>query len=338
VCERLVRILLSGVLAGTHRPDDIVINPLEWYRRHGVTLHAGVRAERVDLSRQHVIGAGRIVEPYVVLVLATGSRATIPPIDGLVNDDGTLRAGVSVFRTIDDCARIRACVPSARSAIVIGGGLLGIEAARGLLNHGIEVHLVHLTADLMDTQLDPAASHILQRQLEAMGMQVHTGRSTTALLGDRQVHGVRFSDGTSLPGDMVVVAAGIRPNVDLAQAAGLPVARGVRIGDDLACVGHQNVYAIGECAEHRGALYGLVAPLWEQARVLADRLTRQAPDACYAGSRLSTKLKVAGLDVAVMGLKDAIEEDDEIVWLFRDNGSRAVRTRARLAFLVEAGV
>jgi len=307
------RILLSGVLAGTHRPQDILINPLEWYRRHGVTLHAGVRAERLDLDSRVVMGAGGVRESYDTLVFATGSQPLLPPIEGLVHDDGTLKDGAFVFRTIDDCERIAARTRESRTAIVIGGGLLGIEAARGLLNRGLEVHLVHLTTHLMDVQLDRDAGRILQRQLEAMGLRVLTARSTTAIVGEDRVRGVRFSDGTTLAGEMVVVAAGIRPNVQLAKGAGLAVNRGIVIGDDLACEGRPRVFAIGECAEHRGQLYGLVAPLWEQARVLADRLTARRADALYAGSRLTTKLKVAGLDVAVMGLKDAVADEDEIV-------------------------
>jgi NAD(P)H-dependent nitrite reductase large subunit len=307
------RILLSGVLAGTHRPDDILINPLEWYRRHGVTLHAGVRAQRLDLDSRVVIGASGLRESYDTLVLATGSQPLLPSIAGLVHDDGTLKDGAFVFRTVDDCERIAARIRESRTAIVIGGGLLGIEAARGLLNHGLDVRLVHLAKHLMDVQLDRDAGRILQRQLEAMGLRVLTARSTTAIVGNDRVRGILFNDGTTLDGDMVVVAAGIRPNVQLAKDAGLAVNRGIVVGDDLGCEGRADVFAIGECAEHRGRLYGLVAPLWEQARVLADRLTARRPDALYVGSGLTTKLKVAGLDVAVMGLKDAVADEDEIV-------------------------
>jgi NAD(P)H-dependent nitrite reductase large subunit len=307
------RILLSGVLAGTHRIDDITINPLSWYAANRVRLHAGNRVDRLDLARRAVIGEGGVVEPYDTLIIATGSRPLLPPIAGLVCDDGTLKAGAFVFRTIDDCDRMLACARTARSAVVIGGGLLGIEAARGLRNQGLDVHIVHLTSHVMDAQLDPPAGRILQRQLEQMGLSVLTDRTTTALLGAERVSGVVFADGSTVACDMVVVAAGIRPNVQLAVAAGLPVNRGIVVGDDLACPGVGGVYAIGECAEHRGQLYGLVAPLWEQARVLSDRLTRRHSDAVYSGSRLTTKLKVAGLDVAVMGVKEAGEEDDEVV-------------------------
>jgi nitrite reductase (NADH) large subunit len=307
------RILLSGVLAGTHRMDDIVINPLAWYAERGIRLHAGNRVERLDLERREVIGARGVVERYDTLVIATGSRPLLPPIEGLVNDAGILPDGAFVFRTMEDCERMLEHARCTRAAVVIGGGLLGIEAARGLSSHGVSVHVVHLAGHLMDAQLDPAAGRILQRQLELMGIEVSVGRTTTAVLGGDRVSGIRFADGSALACDMLVVAAGIRPNVQLARDAGLEVRRGIIVGDDLACAGAEGVYAIGECAEHRGEIYGLVAPLWEQAQVLAARLTRRRADAVYCGSRRATKLKVAGLDVAVMGARDPSAEDDEVV-------------------------
>ncbi len=212
-----------------------------------------------------------------------------------------------------DCDRILAHAKHASRVAVIGGGLLGLEAAKGLLNGHLDVHVIHLMPHLMETQLDAPAARVLQRQLEQMGLHVHLEKTTTAVLGDRHVTGLSFLDGSTLECDMVVIAAGIRPNVELAVRAGLPVARGIIVGDDLACRGTPDVFAVGECAEHRGRVYGLVAPLWEQTQVLADRLTGRNPGAAYAGSRLSTKLKVAGVDLAVMGEKDAVEEDDEVV-------------------------
>jgi NAD(P)H-nitrite reductase large subunit len=306
------RILLSGVLAGTHRMDDIVINPLSWYAGNGIRLHAGNRVTCLDIVNRRVQGEQGVVEPYDTLVIATGSRPWLPPIEGLISDAGLID-GAFVFRTVGDCEGMLARARSAKSAVVIGGGLLGIEAARGLLNHGLGIHLVHLMPDVMETQLDPPASRILQRQLANMGMRVLTGTTTKAVLGGERVSGVRFADGSELACDMLVVAAGIRPNIELARAAGLHVNRGIVVGDDLACPAVDGVFAIGECAEHRGQLYGLVAPLWEQAQVLADRLTRRRTDALYVGSQLATKLKVAGLDVAVMGAKEPSEEHDEVV-------------------------
>jgi len=321
-CGNYNRILLSGVLAGSHRSEDIFLNPLSWYQANGVTLHAGVRVEAIDVAARQVRGAGgvtgarAVIEAYDELVIATGSRPLIPPIDGLSPDTGGFKAGAFVFRTLADCDRILAHARQATRAAVIGGGVLGLEAAKGLLNAGppgLEVHVIHLMPHLMETQLDATAARVLQRQLEQMGMIFRLETATTAVLGEQRVTGLSFRDGTTLECDMVVVAAGIRPNVDLARKAGLAVARGIVVGDDLACRDVPDVYAVGECAEHRGRVYGLVAPLWEQTQVLADRLTGRNPIAVYTGSRLSTKLKVAGVDLAVMGEKDAVEEDDEVV-------------------------
>jgi nitrite reductase (NADH) large subunit len=307
------RILLSSVLAGHHLPADIVTNPLSWYAAHDVRLHAGVRVDEIDLLGKRVLGAGGVSEGFDALVLATGSDPVVPRMDGLHASGGGFKDGVFVFRTIEDCHRILAFAEDARRAVVIGGGLLGLEAARGLCGRGLEVHVVHLMAHLMETQLDPAAALILHRQLENIGLQTHFEKLTTAVLGNGHVTGVAFKDGEQLDCDMVVVSAGIRPKVDLAARAGLHVNRGIVVGDDLACVDAPGVYAVGECAEHRGQVYGLVAPIWEQTSVLADRLSGRNLHASYSGSRTSTKLKVAGVDVAVMGSKEPRDADDEVV-------------------------
>jgi NAD(P)H-nitrite reductase large subunit len=320
------RILLSSVLARSHDAKSIFINPLPWYAANGVTLHAGVRVESVDLRAKQVFGAGGTVEPYDTLLIATGSKSLIPPIDGLSPASATARVkrrengagfsfkrGIFVFRTLDDCQRILGFVNRVRRAAVIGGGLLGLEAARGLVNAGLDVHVIHLMPHLMETQLDGHGAHVLQQQLEQMGVNVHLGKTTMAVLGDHEVTGLAFKDGSTLECEMVVIAAGIRPNVEVAVAAGLRVQRGIVVGDDLGCDGELDVCAIGECAEHRGRVYGLVAPLWEQAQVLADRLSGKKPGALYTGSRPSTKLKVAGVELAVMGDKDPVEEDDEVI-------------------------
>ena len=307
------RILLSSVLAGSHAPKDIFINPLSWYAENGVTLHAGVRVDAIDVTAKRALGAGGIVEPYDTLVLATGSRVVVPPIANVFDAAGHFKEGVFVFRTLDDCDRMLTCAAISRRVVVIGAGLLGLEAAKGLLNRGLEVHVVHLMSHVMEVQLDAMGGAVLLRQLEQMGLHVHTNRVTTTLLGDERIRGVAFKDGSTLECDMVVIAAGIRPNVELAVRAGLKVDRGIVVGDDLACPDVQDVFAIGECAEHRGQVYGLVAPVWEQAGVLADRLSGRNLDAWYLGSRPSTKLKVAGVDLAVMGDKEPVEEEDEVV-------------------------
>lgn len=307
------RILLSGLLAGTYRATDIVTNPVDWYAANGVRLHAGVRVERIDVDKKMVYAGNGIVESYDTLVLATGSKPFIPKIRGLKDEDGALRPGAFVFRTIDDCEGMLAKARHAQSAAVIGGGLLGLEAARGLRNHGLEVQVIHLAPHVMDSQLDHSGSRTLERQLETMGLTLLTAKSTVAVLGDDRVTGLLFADGSSIDCDMLVVATGIQPNVALAEAAGLTTGRGIVVSDDLSCPGAPGVHAIGECVEHRGQLFGLVAPVWEQADVLSDRLTGRRPQATYAGTRLATRLKVAGLDVAVMGQKDTVDVDDEII-------------------------
>jgi nitrite reductase (NADH) large subunit len=308
------RILLSGVLSGSHDPKDIFINPLAWYEEHGVTLHAGARVTRIDRERRCVYAAGDVAAPYDHLVIATGSKAFIPPIAGMHDERGELREGAFVFRTLDDCDAILGKANRVKKAAVIGGGLLGLEAAYGLLKLGLEVHVVHLMPTLMEMQLDAGAGDVLRRALLAMGVKIHLSKMTTSVTHDESgITGLTFADGTSLECEMVVVAAGIRANSDLARQAGLSVERGIVIGDDLASPDDERIYSVGECAQHRGMVYGLVAPLWEQARVLADRLTGANPDATYEGSRVSTKLKVMGIELAAMGDKDTDDPDDEIV-------------------------
>jgi nitrite reductase (NADH) large subunit len=306
------RILLSSVLAGDHTADDIVINPCEWYAEQGVLLRAGERIHAIDLTARHVVAADRSITRFDVLVIATGSRPFIPAIAGLMGADGRMTAGAFAFRTVHDCEQIVARAGRANRAVVIGGGLLGLEAARGLLGRGLEVDVVHLTNHVMETQLDADGSRLLRQQLEQLGLRVHVNKATKAILGGDRVKAVVFADGGVLECDMVVIAAGILPNTALASAAGLAVGRGILVDDGLACRDADGVYAIGECAEHRGQIYGLVAPLWEQAQVLADRLSGRHPDARYCGSQVSTRLKVAGVDLAVMGVRDA-EEGDEVV-------------------------
>jgi nitrite reductase (NADH) large subunit len=307
------RILLSSVLAGTHDPKSIFINPLAWYAHNGVRLRSGCRVAEIDRAERCVRAEDGIVEEYDHLVIATGSAPFVPRMEGLWGEAGEYKQGVFVFRTLEDCDRIINYSQSARRAAVIGGGLLGLEAARGLLNLGLEVHVIHLMPYLMEVQLDEMAGDVLRRKLERMGLRVHLEKNTAALLGDGRVTGLEFKDGSTLDCDMVVISAGIRPNAALAKEAGLTVERGIVVGDDLASPDDPNIYAVGECAQHRGQVYGLVAPLWEQTRVLADRLTGRNSNALYRGSKVSTKLKVMGVDLAVMGIKDAADEDDEVV-------------------------
>ena len=215
-------------------------------------------------------------------------------------------------------------------AVVIGGGLLGLEAARGLQSHGIEVTVVHSAMHLMNAQLGPEGGEILRHSMETLGIQVVIGNRTTAIWGPDKVRGVRLKDGTEIDCDLVVVAAGIRPNTEVAVTSGLTVERAIVVDDQMRAVDEDDIYAVGECAQHRGEVYGLVAPLWEQAVVLADHITGRDPTAAYQGSRTATKLKVAGVDVASMGLHRAGERDRRAHRLLRAQ-ARASSSRSSSA-------
>jgi nitrite reductase (NADH) large subunit len=264
------RILLSSVLGGFKDPKLLWLNPLEWYEKHGVVVHAGVMAEKIDRDKRTVIGAGgKVEEPYDILVLATGSRPFVPPMEG------THQQGVFVFRTLEDCDAIAAYARTCQRAVVIGGGLLGLEAARGLLSHDVEVTVVEVASHLMIQQLDPTGGALLKRKMEAMGVRVMLETTTTHLLGNGKVTGLRFKDDSTLDTDMVVISCGIRPNIEEAKAAGLQVERAIVVDDQLR-TNDPVIFAIGECAQHRGKVYGLVDPIYDQARVLTEVLTTEA--------------------------------------------------------------
>ena len=306
------RILLSEVLHGAREERDIVLHPLTWYVENGVRLHVGERATRIDREARVVHGERGSRVSYDLLLLATGSRPTIPAIEGIGTRQTGLRSGVFVFRTLDDCRRLRIHAANSRRVAVIGGGLLGLEAARGLKEHGLEVHVIHRRDRLMDRQLDAPAAAVLLAAIEKLGVQVHLEKRTAAVLGEECVTGLRFEDGTELQCDMVVLACGVQPNVELARECGLSVERGILVDDQL-LTDDPAILAVGECVQHRGEVYGLVAPLWEQATVLADHLTGRKPDAAYRGSRSVAKLKVAGVDLTAMGEVEPRDAEDEVV-------------------------
>src|SRR6185369_1344917 len=306
------RILLSDVLNGSHDASEIFLNSLPWYEENGIHLHAGVRAERIYRHAREVIGTGGVKERYDELILATGSLPFIPPMAGLKLADGSDKPGVFVFRNLDDCKRITAYAMGKKSAVVIGGGLLGLEAARGLQNFALAVHVIQRGDGIMNQQLDGSAASILKKTLEQLGITIHLRKDTRLVLGDDCVTGIEFADGKRIDCDLVVVAAGIKPNVELAVHSGIAVERGIVVDNQLR-TDAPNVYAVGECVQHRGQVYGLVAPLWEQAKVLADHLTGINPEAAYHGSKIATKLKVMGVEVASMGVKAPEHEDDEFV-------------------------
>ncbi|MEA2504491.1 MAG: nitrite reductase large subunit [Actinomycetota bacterium] len=310
------RILLSGVLAGVDDAADIFLNPLAWYRDNGITLHAGVRVTEIDRWAKKVFADDGTAVAYDKLIIATGSRPFFPPFEGLRSPDGSTKAGVFGFRTIDDCNEMTSYAAGHRRVAVIGGGLLGLEAARGMLNHGLEVHVIHQSAHLMNQQLDAKGGAVLKATVENLGLQVHLGKSTTAVLGDDRVTGLAFADGTSLDCDMVIVATGVRPNSELAARGGFTVERAIVVDDQMRTVDDPDVYAVGECAQHRDRVYGLVAPLWEQAKVLADHITHTDSSAAYRGSRTATKLKVMGVELAVMGVKAPERDEDEFLQFY----------------------
>lgn len=309
------RIMLSHVLSGEEDTGNIFLNSLDWYRENEITLHAGVRVDRIDRFARLVFSDDGRATPYDVLVIATGSRSHLPPMDGMYTPGGRLLPGIFAFRTIDDTRNMVSYAQQDHHhrAVVVGGGLLGLEAARGLQSHGIDVDVVHSGGHLMNAQMGPEGGAVLRRSVEALGIRVHTGSRTTAILGADKVQGVRLRDRPDIECDMVVVAAGIRPNVEVAVTSGLPVERAIVVDDHMRVPDEEEIYAVGECVQHRGEVYGLVAPLWEQAAVLADHVTGANPNAAYLGTRAATKLKVAGVDVASMGLQGPERETDEHV-------------------------
>ena len=307
------RIMLSNVLSGSHDRRDIFINPRDWYAENRITLHAGARVTEIDRAAKVVVSQDGIRETYDTLLIATGSRPFVPPMAGLHDADGRLKRGVFTYRTLDDVDAILDYARHAHVAATIGGGLLGLEAARGLKALGLESHVVHLAGHLLEVQLDVVGGGLLRRAIEGMGLQVHLGKLTTAVEGAEAVTGLTFKDGSRLACDMVVISAGIRPNSEIGLQAGLTVERAIVVDDHMRSIDDPDVYVVGECAQHRGRVYGLVAPLWEQAKVFADQVTGRNRGAAYHGSKLATKLKVSGVDVASMGLTEPAEERDEVL-------------------------
>ncbi len=298
------RILLSPVLAGEQTVDEIILNPLSWYAEHGITLHTGCKVVDVLRGRRIVRAVGadgsEMEVEYDRLLLATGSHPFILPVPGKELE------GVIAYRDIADTNTMIEAAAKYRHAVVIGGGLLGLEAANGLMLRGMQVTVVHIMPWLMERQLDDVAARMLQRSLEDRGLKFMIGAQTQALIGgkDARVMAVQFKDGSEIPADLVVMAAGIRPNTELALKIGLhcgPENRGgIVVNDTLQTVTDPRIYSVGECAAHRGIAYGLVAPLFEQGKVCATHLA-QFGIGRYTGSQTSTKLKVTGIDLFSAG-------------------------------------
>lgn len=323
------RVLLSKVLEGGE-PDAVVTKPIHWYEEQGIELVAPHVAERVDIAERRVHLKAAAPLRYDVVILATGSQPVVPPLRGLHDIQGALKAGVFVYRTMNDCLQMRAYARPGDNAVVLGGGLLGLEAAKALSDRGLHVTIVHLSPGLMNTQLDFVGGEMLRRQIERRGMFVRVGRTIDGVFGDEQVEGVILNDGERLPADLVVVACGVRPRVEVARESKIPINRGILVNDTLATE-VPGVYAVGECTEHAGVTYGLVAPAWEQATILAGLLTGVDPLGRYRGSKLYARLKVAGIEVASFGVLEPHLESDRAIQVIeeRDFSYRKLILRGR---------
>jgi nitrite reductase (NADH) large subunit len=304
------RILLSPVLAGEMTKEELQLQGAEWYQRHGIRLKLGRKATAILRGSREIVTDDGVRTPYDTLLLATGSRPVRLPVPGADLD------GVATYRDLADTeAMIRASEVYPR-AVVIGGGLLGLEAASGLRTRGMEVDVVHVMPWVMERQLDEAAASVVQRKLEARGIRFHLGCQTLAIEGDRCARSVTIqrdgADPVHLPADLVVMAVGIRPDTALAGAAGLRVDRGIVVDDTLLTY-DPRIYAVGECVRHRGTCYGLVQPLYDMAKVCATHLAGVGSH-YYSGSTQSTHLKVTGIDVFSAGdLSDAPRRQSQVL-------------------------
>ena len=302
------RMQLPNVLAGVTGAGSIELASEQWYAEQGVTLRTGTTVVRIDrIARRVHLDDGPAL-PYDILVLATGSIAVLPPVDGLVRGDGQLLPGAVAFRTLADCVAIDRLAANAEHAVVLGAGVLGLETACGLAGRGLPVTLVQRGARLMERQLDTDASRMLSRTARSLGVQVRPGAGVRAARGEHRVRGVVLTDGSALDADLLVLCCGARPRAGLAREAGLAVAAGVVVDDGLRSSTDPVIFAIGECADHRGQTYGLVAPAWEQARVAAQLITRPGEPVSYAGSLTVTRLKAAGIELASLGESAAGED------------------------------
>lgn len=299
------RIMLSPVLAGEKSIDDIILNGRDWYAEQGIKLITGDPVVQIDRVEQRVVTRNAVTSNYDRLLISTGSNPFIVPVPG--HD----KPGVMGYRDIADVEAMLMAAGQFKHAVVIGGGLLGLEAAYGLVKQGMHVTVVHLLDSLMERQLDKPAAALLKSSLEQRGMTFLMEAQTAEILGNERVSGVRFADGSEVPADLVVMAVGIRPNIELAKQTGLHCERGIVVNDTMQTY-DPKIYAVGECVQHRSQCYGLVAPLFEQAKVAANHLA-QMGIARYEGSVTSTKLKVTGIDLFSAGEFNESEGDETLV-------------------------
>lgn len=298
------RIMLSPVLSGEKSFDDIVIHGDGWYIQNGVTLYKGHKIVAIDREAKTVTSNHGVTESYDRLVIATGSTPFVPPVPG--KD----LPGVLSYRDLDDVEAMILAAQARAKAVVIGGGLLGLEAAAGLRAQGLDVTVLHLNPSLMERQLDPAAGYLLQKALEKRGIEVVTGANTKAILGTDRVEGVELADGRVIPASLVVMAVGIRPSSMLAKEAGLAVGRGIHVDEHMVS-SDPSILALGECVEVEGRVYGLVAPLYQMAEVAARHLAGE-PGQGFRHSDTPTKLKVTGIDLYSVGdFADAPDREED---------------------------
>ena len=323
------RVMLSKVLEGAE-PDAVVTKPPSWYDERGIRLISPCVVERIDTAQRRVVTQDDQALRYDIAILATGSQPIVPHLEGMHDERGEPKPGLFVYRTMDDCLRMREYARPGDNAVVLGGGLLGLEAAKVLSDRGLHVTVVHLAHGLMNTQLDFVGGEMLRRQIERCGMFVRVGRTIDSVVGEEHVEGVVLNDGELLAADVVVVACGVRPRTDVARNSKIPVNKGILINDTLATQ-VPGVYAIGECTEHAGVIHGLVAPAWEQATILAGLLTGAQPQARYRGSKPYARLKVAGVEVASFGVLEPSLETDRAIQIVeeRDFAYRKLVLRGR---------
>jgi nitrite reductase (NADH) large subunit len=308
------RMRLADVMNGSQDAREILLRDFAWYKDHDIQLNAGQRVLIVSRPARTVYGSTGTAEPYDQLVFATGSSPYFPPLQNLFNADGQRLAGITGFRTLADCATISALASESRRVVVIGGGLLALEAARGLAKSDREVHLIHSGPQLMSQQLDEYAGEIVRRLVENAGIRVHLNRAVRGLTGQRRVNGIVLSDGSVMDCELVVVSAGLIPNTWLAYQCGLTVERGIAVDNRLRSLDDSNVHALGECAQLRDRVHGSGDAIVAQARVIAAQLVEGDSSARYRGPS-GVCMRVMGMNVAVIGNIYAIEARDQLVEL-----------------------
>ncbi|WP_020474407.1 FAD-dependent oxidoreductase [Zavarzinella formosa] len=310
------RILLNRVLLGGEI-DEITLKTREWFAEHRIRLISGKEVTRLSAGSQRLWTNDGQEYYFDRAIFATGSLPRIPLLEGMKRSTGELKHGVTAYRTVADCELMRKTARPGRPAVVIGGGLLGLEAAKGLADLGMNVTVLHLFDTLMNRQLDHWGSTMLRQAVEKLGIAVRTSVGTKAIVGNTKVEAVQLKSGELLPADLVIFASGVKPRINLASDSDVPTNAGILVDDQLRTQ-LPNLYAVGECAEHRGQTYGTVQPVYEQCVVLADVLCGSKPDAAYQGTKVYTRLKVVGLEVASMGEVEAKEQTDEVIQIIEE--------------------